>query len=835
MAQSGYTPILIYASGTASNVPSASNMTSSASGAELALNYADGKLYYKNSSGVVTLLASATTVTNSFSAGTTGLTPNTATTGAVTLAGTLITSNGGTGLSSYTAGDLSYYASGTALTKLAIGTNGYILQSTGSAPSWVAASTVVGGAAGSNTQVQFNNSGALGASSGLTWNGSTLAVTGALSATGDVTVSNGKYYVVNTYGYYFGGASNLTGFTGSNGTGTITVNAYGSSVASFTQSGLAVTGTTTSSSRFIVSGSSNAGTTDISYGSYSGGNWINSPSGYTGYLAIAGTGVASWNAAGLTVDAGTLTVTGTGSRGVRLRGVGAGEVAIAGDGTTYVLSNAFYNTTSYATQLGGMFAYAAGGTLQYLSIGISYNSSNSLFILPSGNVGVGFGAPATKLDVNGTIRLTPNTADTNYTASIYGTYNSSHPFQIDVKNNGSTFEMLGVYADSGGSNNRACFPSFPVVIGTTAQTTVGEKFLVSGYTGTVTDSVAAGIYSGASGTKDLNFYSNGNSQFFTAARIRVTADQYTDAGIMAFWTTSNNGANVLTFSEKARITSTGTFVVNPNGGGSGNKLYVYGGGSGALGALVLGDGSLSGGSTNYWNIGRDNTTSGAFTFAVNGSEVSRFTNGGDFCIGALTSGSSTLRVLRSNAGAALYASQEVATNNTTAVIYQTVAGGNGSQNIGLVVAIQAQNNADRIITAQYWNSGSPQDRFYVQRDGSTYNSNGVYGTISDRTLKQDIVDATSQWDDFKNIKFRKYRMIADVQADPNAPHLLGVVAQELEESNMHGLVETPTQIDGTKLTKQVKLSVLQMKGMKALQEAMERIEQLEARLAAANL
>jgi hypothetical protein len=58
MSQSGYTPILLYASGTATNVPLAANMTSSASGAELALNYADGKLYYKNSSGVVTLLAS---------------------------------------------------------------------------------------------------------------------------------------------------------------------------------------------------------------------------------------------------------------------------------------------------------------------------------------------------------------------------------------------------------------------------------------------------------------------------------------------------------------------------------------------------------------------------------------------------------------------------------------------------------------------------------------------------------------------------------------------------------------------------------------------------------
>ena len=57
MAQTGYTPLLIYASGTASNVPLAANLTSSASGAELALNYADGRLFYKDSGGVVQVLA----------------------------------------------------------------------------------------------------------------------------------------------------------------------------------------------------------------------------------------------------------------------------------------------------------------------------------------------------------------------------------------------------------------------------------------------------------------------------------------------------------------------------------------------------------------------------------------------------------------------------------------------------------------------------------------------------------------------------------------------------------------------------------------------------------
>jgi hypothetical protein len=42
----------------------------------------------------------------------------------------------------------------------------------------------------SNTQVLFNNSGTIGGSASLTWNGTTLAVTGALTATADSTFSS---------------------------------------------------------------------------------------------------------------------------------------------------------------------------------------------------------------------------------------------------------------------------------------------------------------------------------------------------------------------------------------------------------------------------------------------------------------------------------------------------------------------------------------------------------------------------------------------------------------------------------------------------------------------
>lgn len=57
MAQTGYTPILIYGSSTAAAVPTNTNLTSSANGAELALNFTDGKLYYKDNVGTVRLLA----------------------------------------------------------------------------------------------------------------------------------------------------------------------------------------------------------------------------------------------------------------------------------------------------------------------------------------------------------------------------------------------------------------------------------------------------------------------------------------------------------------------------------------------------------------------------------------------------------------------------------------------------------------------------------------------------------------------------------------------------------------------------------------------------------
>jgi len=63
MAQSGFSPILIYGSTTTGNTPSASNLTTTSLGVELAINATDGKLFYKDNAGNVQTLATKATGT----------------------------------------------------------------------------------------------------------------------------------------------------------------------------------------------------------------------------------------------------------------------------------------------------------------------------------------------------------------------------------------------------------------------------------------------------------------------------------------------------------------------------------------------------------------------------------------------------------------------------------------------------------------------------------------------------------------------------------------------------------------------------------------------------
>lgn len=118
-------------------------------------------------------------------------------------------------------------------------------------------------------------------------------------------------------------------------------------------------------------------------------------------------------------------------------------------------------------------------------------------------------------------------------------------------------------------------------------------------------------------------------------------------------------------------------------------------------------------------------------------------------------------------------------------------------------------------------------KFVIYGDGSVENTTGSIGTLSDIRFKTNIAPASSQWADIKDIEIVNY----DLQGEDR--RLLGVVAQQVETVSPGLVVDRPKyneQGEETDSIKGVRLSILYMKAVKALQEAMERIETLEAKV-----
>jgi hypothetical protein len=176
MAQTGYTPILIYSSSTTTNAPAAGNLTNSTLGSELAINITDGKLFYKDNANAIQVIGWKTV-------------PATA---------------GGTGQTSYAVGDILYASSTTALSKLADVATGNALISGGvnTAPAW--------GKIGLTTHV----SGTLPATNGGTGSNSAFTATGIVYANTTSTLTTGSSFVFD--GTYAVGVGVTTSAWGGN-------------------------------------------------------------------------------------------------------------------------------------------------------------------------------------------------------------------------------------------------------------------------------------------------------------------------------------------------------------------------------------------------------------------------------------------------------------------------------------------------------------------------------------------------------------------------------------------------------------------------------------------
>jgi hypothetical protein len=233
-------------------------------------------------------------------------------------------------------------------------------------------------------------------------------------------------------------------------------------------------------------------------------------------------------------------------------------------------------------------------------------------------------------------------------------------------------------------------------------------------------------------------------------------------------------------------------------------------------------------STGDTNTGIFFPSADTIAFAEGGTECARITSGGYFK-------ASNNGTYAGSTGAFHEFNQSV--DNVNIAVDST----NASLTSSLVFAAATRNTTNNsFFYFQAFNRTAVANKFLVADSGTVTNATGTYTTISDIKLKQDITDASSQWNDIKSLRIVNYRLKDYVQADPNSKPFLGLIAQEVEQV-CPGLVEEQEDevpgedgklVKNGEVTKGVKTSILYMKAVKALQEAMARIETLEAQNAA---
>jgi hypothetical protein len=133
-------------------------------------------------------------------------------------------------------------------------------------------------------------------------------------------------------------------------------------------------------------------------------------------------------------------------------------------------------------------------------------------------------------------------------------------------------------------------------------------------------------------------------------------------------------------------------------------------------------------------------------------------------------------------------------NDTLASRTSVAAGTTRSTFVGFHSATSTQNGT---ISCRIWSNGNVQ------------NTNGSYTTLSDAKLKENIVDAGSQWDDLKAIQIRNWNFKAETGHETHRQ--IGPIAQELETVCPGLVFETPDRdADGNEtgeVTKGVNQSV----------------------------
>jgi hypothetical protein len=487
-------------------------------------------------------------------------------------------------------------------------------------------------------------------------------------------------------------------------------------------------------------------------------------------------------------------------------------------------------------------------------LAISTGGTGRLFVDASGNVGVGqtsitavFGRT---VSTTGTAAATYRVAGATTSAYLFtsdglgcgGIYQeTNHPLIFGTNSTErlrvTAAGLVGIGTSSPGSKLDVISDSTSVVPG---------SFNSKGAANSTTYGIGNALLLGsndaiANNTVRIDFYSNNNSSAYTGAYMGIVAG-----------TTVNGPANIVfgqrtgtaTTQERCRIDDSGRLLVGTStarGVGSSTNGIVQVETTSYIGYTLVNNTNDGGGSAIVLGKSRG-TSAGSNTVVQSGDDLGSIIFAGADGTNLQSQAASIKCSVDATPGSGDMPGRLVfsTTADGAASPTERMRIGNGgstslfsSNNIGLDVSSSlAAGTTDYVLRGRYGASGNTGGTasFQVFTNGNAQNTNNSYGAISDLKLKENIVDAGSQWSDLKSLQVRNYNF-----KEGQTHTQIGLVAQEAELVSP-GLVyeNTDRDEDGNDLgtvTKSVNYSVLYMKAVKALQEAMERIEALEADVA----